>query len=102
MKLKLHGNEYEVTPIRAEYSANGSLAVMLEETETGESFAVITVNLMYPLDKDKAFVDTNNCPWAEDFLVKNKLAKPCGVMAPSGFCTYPLYKFNLNKIKRVQ
>jgi hypothetical protein len=41
-----------------------------------------------------AFLDTNNCPWVEEFLEENHIAKRTGIFAPSGFCTYPLYEFH--------
>ena len=41
-----------------------------------------------------AAIDTNNCPWAEKFLTDNKLAADTGRKVRSGFCTYPIYKFD--------
>ena len=43
---------------------------------------------------DMAAIDTNNCPWAEKFLTDNKLAVDTGRKVRSGFCTYPIYKFD--------
>jgi putative membrane protein len=48
---------------------------------------------------DKAFVDTNNCPWAEKFISDNKLGKPTGIKAASGYCVYPQYRFDMEKLK---
>lgn len=39
-------------------------------------------------------IDTNNCPWAEKFLTDNKPAVDTGRKVRSGFCTYPIYKFD--------
>ena len=41
-----------------------------------------------------AAIDTNNCPWAEKFLTDNKPAVDTGRKVRSGFCTYPIYKFD--------
>ena len=49
--------------------------------------------------ESKAFVDTNNCPWAEEFIQENGLGEFTGIYGNSGFCTYPLYEFNLGKLK---
>lgn len=43
---------------------------------------------------DMAAIDTNNCPWAEKFLTDNKPAVDTGRKVRSGFCTYPIYKFD--------
>lgn len=88
---------YNVYPIKATYS-NGRTAILLV-TFTGEELARLTVNIpnheVY--EQDNSFIDTNNVPWAEEFLLTNNLAVDLYLWAPSGFHTYPLYKFNLNK-----
>lgn len=45
-----------------------------------------------------AYIDTNNCSWAEDFLVDNDFGLPTGEYKASGFCIYPLYQLDLEKI----
>ena len=47
------------------------------------------------------YVDINNCPWATKFIKDNELGEFTGKYGKSGFCVYPLYKFNLDKIKEV-
>lgn len=88
-----------------QYQSNGSLAVQALTVEDGNVvnfFEILTVNLdgytgMGVQDDKRAFVDTNNCDWAERFLKKNKLAKGTGIKAQSGFCTYPLYEWDTSK-----
>ncbi|MEG1565378.1 MAG: DUF4313 domain-containing protein [Bacilli bacterium] len=94
---------YEVTIGRTKYTYNNSLAVSLETTSL-EPFAVITVciDISDTCKKDCAFVDVNNCPWAEKFLTENKLAEPTGRIGYSGFCSYPEYKFNLELIPKLK
>jgi hypothetical protein len=88
---------YNVYPIKATYS-NERTAILLI-TSTGEELARLTVNIpnheVY--ENENSFVDTNNVSWAEEFLLTNNLAVDLYLWAPSGFCTYPLYKFNLDK-----
>lgn len=83
------------------YANNGSLAVIameVMEDGTEEYFDAITVNLPYgEVSEGCAYIDTNNCPWAEKMLKQHKFAKDTGYCAGSGFCTYPLYKFDLSK-----
>lgn len=84
------------------YRNNGTLAIIVMEVMpdgTEEHFDVITVNIMESnfLDAENmAFIDTNNCSWAEDMLKKQKFAKKTRNRACSGFCDYPLYKFDLS------
>lgn len=89
--------DYEVWLTRATYLSNKTLAIQAWCDEG--PFATLTVNLENFLQgKDSAFVDTNNCPWAEQFIQDNGLGEPLGVYGESGWCTYPLYQFNLDEI----
>ena len=96
----------ETTPVRVivtKYNNPETLAILLKCAESPwEDFAVITVNLVNSpygdgqyQDESHAYIDTNNCPWAEDFLQENGIAKPDprDIYGMSGYCTYPLYEF---------
>ena len=89
---------YDVIAYKHRYYDNNNLAVELI-TRDREPFARLTVNLGPKLRRDHAFVDTNNCPWAPQFLQEHNLAKPVGAVGHSGFCDYPLYKFDLSKLE---
>ena len=89
---------YEVNISRSTYRNNGNLAIILDSPTEGP-FATLTVNLDGPkLSKNYAFVDTNNCPWAEAFIKEHGLGKPTGTVGYSGYCQYPLYEFDLSKL----
>lgn len=89
-------NEYVVNLVFASYADNRSLAVQTIDVEDGCPVATLTVNLSNgKADRTKQYVDTNNCPWAPSFLERNGLAKPTGEYAQSGYCSYPLYEFNV-------
>lgn len=81
------------------YRTNGTLAVIMDEVESGDEYAVMTVNLCSPMQDDSrlAFVDTNNIEDIDKWLVGQGLATHDGVHASSGFCTYPLMSFNTEK-----
>ena len=85
------------------YANNNSLAIIVMEVNddgSEEEFDAITVNLPFGAADEKcAYIDTNNCSWAEAMLKEHKLAKPTGECGYSGFCQYPLYKFDLKKFK---
>ena len=100
-KINLFDTEWDLTLVRSHYTYGGGLAV-IAITPEGETFAVLTVNLeSFDLngDEEYAFVDTNNNTWAEEFLIKNDIAQPTLIKIPQGFCEYPLYKFDLTKLK---
>lgn len=100
------------TPVTVEiskYRDNDTLEVILKCARAPwEPFAVITVNLSGSpygdskfQDNTHAYIDTNNCPWAEDFLKENGIAKydERDIYGMSGYCTYPLYEFDLDSVK---
>lgn len=62
-----------------------------------ELFAAITINLPESahLPYGTQFVDVNNYPWIDEWLIENSIATPTGIIAKSGFCIYPAFKFGL-------
>ena len=106
-------------PIKAEldidsYTHNGTLAIILMRTQPfpeemedylkygdGEKFrefyGAITVNLESSerLQPNVQFIDENNLPGIGDWLEKNDIAHPTGMMSRSGWCLYPAYEFNI-------
>ena len=93
------------TVARAKSQNNDTLAILLMEAETGEEYDVSTTNIDESNifeDQTHAFVDTNNCPWAEKFLIENKIATPMGIYGHSGYCRYPLYAFDITDIPEIQ
>ena len=87
----------EVWLTKKEYANNHTLHVQAW-CEDGP-FATITVNIPGGCAGDNfAYVDTNNCPWAPEFLEENGLATNTGIIGYSGYCAYPLFNFNVDKI----
>lgn len=95
--LDAWGKVHRVEIRKSTYCTNGNLAISLFELREGP-YATLTVNLDDTLPLDMGYVDTNNCYWAEEFIQKNGLGEPTGEYGYSGFCSYPLYKFNLEKL----
>lgn len=85
----------------SKYADNGNLALQLW-CEDGP-FATLTVNLRetrkYP--GNFAFIDTNNCPWAEALIRRLKLGVHTGKYAHSGFCSYPLYELDIARLSEI-
>lgn len=50
--------------------------------------------------KNAAYIDTNNCPFAESLLSQG-IADPTGLYKTSGFCQYPLWVFREDFLREV-
>lgn len=99
--LNLYGVNHKIILGKASYRNNDTLAVVMIEVckdGTEKDFGVLTVNLECNLGlankTDTQFIDTNNLsnkimPWLE----MNNIAKPTGLMWPSGYCMYPSFVF---------
>lgn len=100
-KVNSFGKEYDVTVNIMEY-IDGGLALTMdymdEDCHCLMPFATLTTNLGRQ-NYGYAYVDVNNCPWAEESIGKYGLGKFVGETCNSGFCVYPLYEFNLGKIE---
>lgn len=71
-------------------------------TEEGP-YCTFTVNLPLcgMLDDKVTAIDSNNCPFAGKFLEENGIAEFIGKGVQSGYCTYPLYRINTEKLKEL-
>ncbi len=95
-RIDENSSDIPVTVHFTQYIKNGSLAVRLNVASAPwEIFSIVTVNLPISgnLPKNLAYVDINNCPWAEEFIQENGIGRPTGTSIPSGYCRYPLYEF---------
>lgn len=99
LKLKSCGETFKLNTFVSTYRNNDNLYVGLVDSEDGCPFADLTVNVRKLNDKDMAVIDTNNCPWAEEFIESNGLGSDTGMLEVSGFCVYPIYLLNIEKIK---
>ena len=97
------GKTYDVWLRTSTYRNNNNLYVGLvcKEVEDGEEwyepFADITVNTE-SLKPGYAAIDINNFPEAEQFITENKLAKFAKDYVISGFCVYPIYLFDMERL----
>lgn len=103
--VKTDFGTYDVLAFRCTYADKRNiLALLLNDAKDGSPFATISVNLEdeYMIgDTCYTFLDTNNCPWAEDFIISNNLGEPTDIYGYSGFCKYPLYKIDIDKFKKL-
>ena len=99
-KLKYNNKEIEVYPHIDKYCLGDSLAIVLIMADTHEPFVNLTVNLPTQLKNWKLgfeyqYVDVNNFPGAIEFILDNKLGELTRYSGMSGYCIYPVVKFDL-------
>ena len=80
------------------YGKKGHIALQLW-CEDGP-FATITVNLpgLRGMKQNVSAVDVNNCPWAPALIKRLGIGKDTGHYLCSGFCVYPVYEFDMDRI----
>lgn len=98
MEYILFGKVYKVYTYTGEYANNNNIAIGLI-TEDGEPFATLTVNICR-LEKGLACIDTNNCSGAIDLIKKYNLGEFTNNFCQSGYCTYPVFKLNMDNINK--
>lgn len=106
------GNDEEIFFKLLKYEEGGRYAIQAwsinrdDGGQWSEPYAMITVNLPhYELPEPKvhgfyAFIDTNNCPWAEQVLFDTGIGIPTGKFRSSGFCNYPIYFIFVSNLKK--
>lgn len=105
MEYEGFSGSYQVIPYLSIYSDNDNLymGMVSYETEFGglEHFASVTVNIV-DLPYLHAAIDTNNNgPQILDFLKKNGFGELTGLQIPNGYCVYPVFKFNEDKLRQI-
>ena len=93
-QIESFGRKRNVHFVINTYNSNGNMCVRLVE-DTGEPYDYVSTNLD-TVPAGCAFVDTNRSPEMVDILEKYGFAKYCDITRDSGYCTYPLYEFDLD------
>lgn len=103
IKFNSYGTDYSGFLTVDEYVKPKNTALQLwtidEEFGFPEPYATLTVNLCQ-LEDGYAYLDTNNFPQVENIFKKYKLGKDTGRIKTSGFCSYPLYKLDMETINK--
>lgn len=100
-----YGDELSLKPTLNFYLSNNNLAVGLteydKELEIEDSYCMLTVNVD-ELPYLYAAIDTTYGGEQKlQFLKDHALAEPTGEVLHSGFCTYPVYRFNEEKLREI-
>lgn len=104
-EILFYGEVMKMRLVQSRYSIDGSIALILQSYNPDgywEEFGVITVRLE-PLPEGLVALDNNNTseyfPQIEELFKDNDLGYFTGFSIPSGYCSYPLVKLNLEKIQ---
>lgn len=82
----------------AKYKADSSRAIEIWNKEDGPIARITVCIAGSMLEEDEIVIDTNNCPWAIEFIKNNGLGKVTGRTVRSGYCMYPVAKLNVGEI----
>lgn len=109
LTFDMHFDKAECYIILNRYKADNTLAIDLVSTD-GEPITRLTTctNNGYKVinvPDNISFIDINNNPTAMNFVDEYKLGEPVRINGriiayASGFCKYPLYKFNLDELRK--
>lgn len=86
-----------------QYMNNGCIYIGLVSFEDGypEPYGDLTVNLDGKAPDYCGYVDMNNMPELEKFIEEHKLGTFTGMVKQSGYCTYPLYMFDAERLREL-
>lgn len=88
---------YDLELFRTTYANNNNLAVIALIAGTKEPAGTVTVNIS-DMSPTLACIDINNMPGIFEVLIEAGLAEDTGYTIESGYCTYPIVRFDLAKI----
>ena len=66
-----------------------------------EPFGDVTVNLSVAAPNYCGYLNVNDMPDIEKFITDNDLGEFTGFTQRSGFCKYPLYLFNVDRLREL-
>ena len=95
--------ETQVTLDIQQYMNNKAMYIGLMCNEDGydEPFGDVTVNLSVAAPNYCGYLNVNDMPDIEKFITENELGEFTGFTQRSGYCEYPLYLFNVDKLREL-
>lgn len=84
------------------YGYGGGLAIDLlqKEDESFVPYGNLTVNLSKACDVNAAYIDVNHNAGIMEALLEYHMGKPTGRVCQSGFCQYPEFLFDEEKLRQ--
>lgn len=77
------------------------IGLMCNEDGYDEPFGDVTVNLSVAAPNYCGYLNVNDMPDIEKFITENELGEFTGFTQRSGYCEYPLYLFNVDKLREL-
>lgn len=94
------GTHQVVLVVTKYYNDNLCIKLLEDDGECRVPYANLTTNFPMKLLSDEACVDENNLPGAVAFIMENSLGHFTGKSVHSGYCIYPIFKFDMEKLER--
>ena len=95
------GTEHTVELEIQQYLNNNCMHIDLIEVDSREPYSNLTTNLGAKVPDYCAYIDINNLPEALRFIEEHNLGEFTGIVGFSGFCEYPLYMFNVERLREL-
>ena len=103
LTLNAYEKEHKISFELATYAENGNLYVGMTCYDEGypEPWGDLTVNISAECKANCAFIDVNNNgERITNWLIENNLGKLTGRMKMSGWCLYPEFEFDMDKLMK--
>lgn len=94
-----YGRYEDVYLIVGWYEYYGSIAIEVWNDSDGPIVVLTKCLCDKTLAENEAYVDTNNFPEAIEFIEQNGLGKMTGKYRQSGYCSYPLVRFDMERVR---
>lgn len=95
IQIKQYGKKYNLQLFVTSYCHNGNMAIIAYSND--EPYVDLTVNFDETLPVQEAYVNVNGMPNIVQIIEEFATAK--GITKRSGYVEYPLYRFDLSKMK---
>ena len=82
------------------YLIDGTPSISIWSEKEGPIVTLTKCLGTFLVSDNEQFIDINNCPWAADFIKQYGLGEPTGISQMSGFCEYPLYRFDMDTVRK--
>ncbi len=105
-KLEFNTKQEKIIKVGLEincYTNNRCIYIGLT-TGSGESlqlYADVTVNLAGKAPDYCGYLNNNNLPQLKEFIETNGIGEFTGLTKQSGFCEYPLYLFQVDRLREL-
>ncbi len=104
LELKRRDKKTKKVELDINYYANNHclyLGMLSGKGADRENYGDITVNLSGTVPDYCGYLDVNHLPELEKFIQKNGIGEFTGLTKQSGFCVYPLYFFDAEKLREL-